>query len=235
MFDGEVVLMCRSSEAHSCPVTPRGVFHRRALVSWRHSLCIPLRSAIQLSRYIEEFPFTLHRDRQGKTGTGENGELFPLTLQRVSRAWNLTGWLYYLQKIHISFCSCVGISMKFPPSFNGHPRGILGIAERLVLTKCLRPLTRIMAWQREYPLLVYGHVEPIFEESDNKIYGLFTFTYSIEGVALRYPSTCIRTIRSWKWTGSFSDLQNVYIREICMLVWPICFSLSFNGHLFPDI
>ena len=41
----------RSPEAGSCPVTPRGVFHRRTLVSWRRSLCIPLRSAIQLSRF----------------------------------------------------------------------------------------------------------------------------------------------------------------------------------------
>ena len=87
---------------------------------------------------------------------------------------------------------------EIPQSFNGHPRGILGIAERLVLTKCLRPLARIMAWQREYPLLVSGHVEPIFEEGNNKIYSLFTFTYSIEGFALGYPSTCIRTFQTAK-------------------------------------
>ena len=87
---------------------------------------------------------------------------------------------------------------EIPLSINGHPRGILGIAERLVLTKCLRPLARIMAWQREYPLLVNGHVEPIFEEGDNKFYSLFTFTYSIEMVALGYPSTCIRTFQSAK-------------------------------------
>ena len=46
IFNEEIVLMCRSSGARSCAVTPRGVFHRRALVSWRHSLCIPLWSAI---------------------------------------------------------------------------------------------------------------------------------------------------------------------------------------------
>ena len=41
------------TRSRSCPVIPRGVFHRRALVSWRHSLRIPLRSAIQLSRCSE--------------------------------------------------------------------------------------------------------------------------------------------------------------------------------------
>ena len=69
--------MCRSSEARSCPVVPRGVCHRCALVSWRHSLCIPLRSAIQLSRYIEEFPFTLQRGSQNNFATGTKKKFFP--------------------------------------------------------------------------------------------------------------------------------------------------------------
>ena len=81
MFDGEVVLLCRLPEAGSCPVTPRGVFHRCALVSWQHSLCIPLRSAIQLSRCIKELPW----DCWGKSATGENREIVLLTFLRTSQ------------------------------------------------------------------------------------------------------------------------------------------------------
>ena len=75
----------RLPEARSCPVTPRDVFHRRALVSWQRSLRIPLRSAVQLSRYKEKYILTLQRECQGKSATGENREIVLLTFLRTSQ------------------------------------------------------------------------------------------------------------------------------------------------------
>ena len=115
---------------------------------------------------------------------------------------------------------------EIPLSFNGHPRGILGIAERSVLQ------------------IVYTSFYFSTDISDTRchhaegwINKMFTSFGSNNGLAERIPSTCIRTLWSRNWTGSFSDLQNVYNRAICTLVPILLFSYcpSTSPYLSTDI